>query len=111
MEQLHINCTMTAGQPNAFGSRFVFFSSHIPKLKNPKELPSQRIKTLKKMDNSATIGRTPAPNSVVEEIQNHRDSQRENIVRIAIREIETNDMWDNKLLPQVFGQPHAMYLE
>jgi hypothetical protein len=34
-----------------------------PTLKNAKEQPSQRTKTLQTMDNRATTDRTPAPNS------------------------------------------------
>jgi hypothetical protein len=40
-----------------------FFAKHRPTIKNPKEPPSQRTKTLQTMDNRATTDRTPAPNS------------------------------------------------
>ena len=58
MESLHINCTnctMTAGQPNAFGGTFVFFSTHKPTLKNPKEPPSQRTKPLELWEDKARL--------------------------------------------------------
>ena len=44
INQLHINCTnctMTAGQPNAFGGTFVFFSTHRPTLKKSKRATKQ----------------------------------------------------------------------
>ena len=40
-----------------------FLQPHRPTLKNPKEPPSQRTKTLQTMDRQATTERTPAPNS------------------------------------------------
>ena len=40
-----------------------FLQPHRPTLKNPKEPPSQRTKTLQTMDRQATTEKTPAPNS------------------------------------------------
>jgi len=40
-----------------------FLPKHKSTLKNAKEPPSQRTKTLQTMDNRATTDRTPAPNS------------------------------------------------
>ena len=40
-----------------------FLPTQKPTLKNAKELPSQRTKTLQTMDRQATAERTPAPNS------------------------------------------------
>ena len=82
INQLHINCTnctMTARQLNAFthftnvfngvrdyfvvGGTFVFFATHSPTLKNPKEPPSNRTRTSVNIDRRATTERTPACNS------------------------------------------------
>jgi len=70
---------MTARQLNAFthftnvfngvrdyfvvGGTFVFFATHSPTLKNPKEPPSNRTKTSVNIDRRATTERTPACNS------------------------------------------------
>jgi len=40
-----------------------FFAKHRPTLKNPKEPPTNRTKTLQTMDNRASKDRTPACNS------------------------------------------------
>jgi hypothetical protein len=45
-----------------------FLPTHKPTLKNAKELPSQRTKTLQTMDNRATTDRTPAPNSTYKKL-------------------------------------------
>jgi hypothetical protein len=45
-----------------------FLPRHKSKLKNAKELPSQRTKTLHTMDSQATTERTPAPNSTYKKL-------------------------------------------
>jgi len=44
-------------------ARLHFLPTHKSTLKNAKELPSQRTKTLQTMNRQATTDRTPAPNS------------------------------------------------
>ena len=66
INQLHINCTnctMTVGQPNAFGGTFVFFSTHRPTLKKSKRATKQPHQDTANMDRHCTTERTPAPNS------------------------------------------------
>ena len=58
MEQLHINCTnctMTAGQPNAFGGTFIFFPTHRPTLKKSKRATKQPHQDTATMDGQSTI--------------------------------------------------------
>jgi len=50
-------------KPTLLLAHLHFLPTHKPTLKNAKELPSQRTKTLQTMDNRATTDRTPAPNS------------------------------------------------
>ena len=60
MEQLHINCTnctMTAGQPNAFGGTFVFFSTHRPTLKKSKRATKQPHQDTATIDKQSTTER------------------------------------------------------
>jgi len=59
---------MTARQLNAFGGTFVFFATHSPTLKNPKEPPSNSTKTSVNIDRRATTERTPACNSTYKKL-------------------------------------------
>jgi len=71
INQLHINCTnctMIARQPHAFDGTFVFFATHRPTLKNPKEPPSHHTKTAVNIDRQAKTERTPACNSTYKKL-------------------------------------------
>jgi hypothetical protein len=75
---------MTARQLNAFthftnvfngvrdyfvvGGAFVFFATHSPTLKNPKEPPSNSTKTSVNIDRRATTERTPTCNSTYKKV-------------------------------------------
>ena len=60
INQLHINCTnctMTAGQPTAFGGTFVFFSTHKQTLKKSKRATKQPHQDNATMDGHYTTER------------------------------------------------------
>ncbi len=59
---------MTAGQPNAFGGTFVFFSTHRSTLKKFKRATNQPHQDTANIDRQTTTERTPACNSTYKKL-------------------------------------------